>query len=145
MSIKPGEVLDTLTASDPPTLIGSFPTKTAANFRYSAKSGYLVFSDYVWPDGNLSTVQEQDKNWEDRGNTAYVYDTTYERHWDTWVGRKRPALFSVKVVQDSNRKWVLGKDFYSPLRGTGHVCVLFIPIGLVNGYLAMSCRTFWRN
>jgi dipeptidyl aminopeptidase/acylaminoacyl peptidase len=122
LSIRSGEVLDTLTASDPPTLIGSFPTKTAANFRYSLKSGYLVFSDCVWSDGNLSTVQEQDKNWEDRGNTAYVYDTTYERHWDTWVGKKRPALFSVKLVQDPDRKWIFGNDFHSPLRGTGHQC-----------------------
>jgi len=113
---------DTLTVSGSPALIGTFPTKTPTNFRYDQDSGYLVFSDYVWPDGNLLTVQEQDKHWENRGNTAYVYDATYVRHWDTWLGNKRAALFSIRVVQDPDRKFTFGPEFYSPLRGTGHQC-----------------------
>ncbi|KAF8636022.1 hypothetical protein AX15_000182 [Amanita polypyramis BW_CC] len=115
---QPGGTLAVATS----TLIGKFPTKTATNFRYSPKTGYLVFSDYVWPDGNLSTVQEQDAKWEKRGNTAYVYDTTYVRHWDTWVGKKRPALFSVRLFRDPDRKWVYGDEYHSPLKGTGHYC-----------------------
>ncbi len=63
-----------------PTLIGEFPTSSATNFRYTGRSGYLVFSDYVFPDGDLKTAKEQDEAWENRGNTAYVYDETFERH-----------------------------------------------------------------
>lgn len=53
-------------------LIGKLPTTTATNFRFNAKSSRLVFSDKVYANGNLSTVNEQDKAWEERGNTAYV-------------------------------------------------------------------------
>ncbi|KAF8627426.1 hypothetical protein AX17_006241 [Amanita inopinata Kibby_2008] len=111
-----------LNATNPPNLIGTFPTKTASNFRFSPKAGYLIFSDYVWPDGNLTSVKEQDEKWKSRGNTAYVYDTTYVRHWDTWLGKKRPALFSVRLARDPDRRWIFGNEFASPLRGTGHQC-----------------------
>ena len=67
-------------ASVTPTLIGKFPTNSATNFRYTGRSGFLVFSDYVFPDGDLKTAKEQDEAWENRGNTAFVYDETFERH-----------------------------------------------------------------
>jgi hypothetical protein len=87
------------------------------------KAGYLIFSDYVWPDGNLSTVKVQDDKWDKRGNSAYVYDKPYVRHWDTWVGSKKPALFSIRLQRDPDRKWIFGGEYYTPLKGTGHVSV----------------------
>lgn len=113
-----------LSTSGASTLLGKIPTKTAANFRYSTNTGYLIFSDYAWPDGNLSTVKAQDDEWDNRGNSAYVYDATYVRHWDTWVGDKKPALFSVRLARDPDtRKWIYGDEYYSPLKGTGHVSI----------------------
>ena len=119
---NPGVLSTSLT----PLLIGKFPTKSATNFRYSAGSGYLVFSAYVYSDGNLTAVKDHDKAWETRGNSAFVYDTTYERHWDTWVGPKKNSLFSVRLVQDPDRQWVFGEQFVNLLAGTKHVS-LFRP------------------
>ncbi|KAG5638713.1 hypothetical protein H0H81_010695 [Sphagnurus paluster] len=109
-----------LTASEPPVLIATLPNKSATNFRYSATTGHLVFSDYVYPDGNLASVKQGDEVWDARGNTAYVYDKTYVRHWDTWVGQKKPSLFSVSLTQDPDRKWVFGEHFTNLLQGTKH-------------------------
>ncbi|KAJ3752681.1 hypothetical protein EV360DRAFT_54805 [Lentinula raphanica] len=107
--------------SKAPVLLGSFPTTSASNFRYST-AGYLVFSDSVYPDGNLTTVKEQDEAWENRGNSALVYDHTYERHWDHWVGPKTQSLFSVRLVQDPDHKWTFGSEFVNLLAGTEHSC-----------------------
>jgi hypothetical protein len=108
-----------------PVLIGSIPSKSARNFRYNPTTGNLVFSAEVYPDGNLTTVAEQDKEWEGRGNSAYVYDTTYVRHWDVWQGKKGPQLFSVKISQGLDGLWKTSEGFNNPLQGTKHVCVLF--------------------
>ncbi|KAG6857145.1 hypothetical protein H0H87_008715 [Tephrocybe sp. NHM501043] len=110
-------ILETI---DIPVLIAKLPNKSATNFRYSTTSGLLVFSDYVYADGNLTSVAEQDDAYEARGNSAYVYDTTYERHWDTWVGPKKSSLFSVPWYQDPDRKWVFGGEFTNLLQGTKH-------------------------
>ena len=104
-----------------PLLIGKFPTKSATNFRYVLDSGYLVFSDKVYSDGNLTAVKEHDEAWESRGDTALVYDQTYVRHWDTWAGKKNTALFSVRLHQDANGDWIFGEQFMNLLEGTGHV------------------------
>jgi hypothetical protein len=112
-----------LSSPEPLTFIGKFPTKAATNFRYSAISGYLVFSAYVYSDGNLTAVKDHDEAWESRGNSAFVYDTTYERHWDTWVGKKKSSLFSVRLFQDPDRKWVFGTHFVNLLQGTDHVSI----------------------
>ncbi|KAF5382775.1 hypothetical protein D9615_002913 [Tricholomella constricta] len=109
-----------LATSEPPVLIVRLPNKSATNFRYSVTAGHLVFSDYVYADGNLTSVKEQDEAWDARGNTAYVYDTTYVRHWDTWVGNKKQVLFSVPLVQDPDRKWVFKERFTNLLQGTKH-------------------------
>uniref|UniRef100_A0A8H8CEI2 Dipeptidyl-peptidase V n=1 Tax=Psilocybe cubensis TaxID=181762 RepID=A0A8H8CEI2_PSICU len=103
-----------------PVLIGTIPSKTASNFKYNSQTGNLVFSAYVYPDGNLSTVAEQDKAWEERGNSAYVYDDTYVRHWDEWQGKKGPQLFSVQLQKGADGVWSLNDDFKSPLQGTKH-------------------------
>ena len=107
--------------SDPPALLGKFPTASPSNFRYAAKAGVLVFSDNVYEDGDLNKVPENDDKWQDRGNTALVYDDTYERHWDTWTGPKRPSLFTVKLFKDAGKHWRFGGEFYNVLHGTGHV------------------------
>ena len=107
-----------------PVLVGAIPSDSAANFRYNVDTRTLVFSAYVYPDGNLSTVKEKDKQWEGRGNSAYVYDTTYVRHWDVWQGNKGPQLFSINLSQDENGAWKLRDNvFNSPLKGTKHVCI----------------------
>lgn len=102
-------------------MIGTIPSKTAANFRYNQHTGNLIFSAAVYNDGNLSTVADQDKQWESRGNTALVYDETYERHWDTWTGKKGSQLFSVPLSQGKDGLWQVGDSVKSPLQGTKHV------------------------
>ncbi|KAG6842004.1 hypothetical protein C0991_004495 [Blastosporella zonata] len=109
-----------LQTANAPVLIAKLPNKSATNFRYSTISSHLVFSDYVYPDGNLTSVAKQDEAYESRGNSAYVYDTTYERHWDTWVGPKKASLFSVPLFQDPDRKWIFGDQFTNLLQGTKH-------------------------
>lgn len=83
-----------------------------------------MFSAYVYPDGNLTAVKEKDKEWEERGNSAYVYDSTYVRHWDVWQGKKGRQLFSVHISQSEGGVWKLSdNNIHSPLKGTKHVCI----------------------
>ncbi|KAF7985586.1 hypothetical protein HWV62_3875 [Athelia sp. TMB] len=107
-------------APGPPVLIATFPTATPTNFKYAAGSGKLVFSDYVYPDGNLTTVKAHDDEWETRGNSALVYDSGYERHWDTWVLPKKPSLFSVPLTLTEDRQWSLVEEFTNILADTKH-------------------------
>ena len=101
--------------------LGKFPTDSVTNFRYAAKPGVLVFSEFVHADGDLKKVKENDDAWENRGHTAFVYDDTFERHWDTWAGPKVASLFSVKLAKGADGKWALGTDFVNLLKGTGLV------------------------
>lgn len=110
-----------LSVPETPVLVGKFPTSSASNFKYSAKAGVLVFSDYVHTDGDLKNVKKHDEDWENRGYTAYVFDDTYERQWDTWVGPKRSSLFSVTLSQSPEKAWALGSEYINLLKGTGHV------------------------
>ncbi len=80
-----------------------------------------MFSDNVFPDGDINAVKKHDEEWENRGDNAYVYDDTFERQWDTWVGPKRSSLFTVTLVKGPDGKWILGNEFVNPLNGTGHV------------------------
>ncbi|KAJ8080473.1 Dipeptidyl-peptidase 5 [Marasmius tenuissimus] len=107
-------------STESPKLVGTFPTDSATNFRYSTLGRRLVFSDYVYSDGKLENVKENDKAYEERGNTAMVYDTTYERHWDTWTGPKSQSLFSVKLWEDPAHEWHFSSEFTNLLEGTGH-------------------------
>ena len=109
-----------LSTVDSRVLAGTFPTLTATNFRYSSTSGYLVFSDYVYSDGNLTAVKEKDDEWENRGTTALVYDSGFPRHWDHWIGPKRSSLFTVRLAKNADGNWELGTEFVNPLTGTGH-------------------------
>lgn len=132
-----------------PVLVGTIPSNSAANFRYNAKSRNLVFSAYVYPDGNLTTVKEQDKEWGERGNSAYVYDTTYVRHWDAWQGNKGQQLFSIRLHQGKGGVWQISDNgFNSPLKGTKHVCVHPCSYAILSVYMILIVypgRAFRRN
>ncbi|KAG2139739.1 alpha beta-hydrolase [Suillus clintonianus] len=104
--------------SDTSSLVGSFPITTASAFRYSPSAQRLVFSAYVYPDGLLETVKEQDTAYENRGNSALVYDQTFERQWGTWVSPKSKALIGVSLA-NIGAKWVLGEAYVNALKGTG--------------------------
>ncbi|KAI5123133.1 hypothetical protein M0805_000836 [Coniferiporia weirii] len=111
----------TLRAPESPVLAGAFPAGVIpANFKYASGATRLVFSAYVYADGDLATVKEQNEAYEARGNTALVYDETYERHWDTWTGPKRSKLFTVQLAKGKNGKWALGDEFAAPLRDYKH-------------------------
>ena len=69
------------TTSGPPALLGKFPTASPSSFRYAAELGVLVFLDNVYEDGDLIKVPGNDERWQDRGDTALVYDDACERHW----------------------------------------------------------------
>jgi hypothetical protein len=104
-----------------PTLIGGLPKGASANnFRYSSDGGILVFSAPVFSDYDLATVAEQDKAHEERGTSAYVFDDTYVRHWDTWRGPKKSRLFSV-ALEKNKGQWKLGSEYFRPLLNTDHV------------------------
>ena len=69
-----------ITLNTSAAFIGKFPTASATNFIYQARAGKLVFSDQVYEDGDINAAKANDEAWENRGNTALVYDETYERH-----------------------------------------------------------------
>ncbi|KAG8785786.1 hypothetical protein FRC12_017181 [Ceratobasidium sp. 428] len=100
-----------------PVHVGTLPNVPLSNFKFS-KSGALVFSAYVYDDFNLSSVREQDEKWENRGNSALVYDANYVRHWDEYRSPKHQALFSVDLAKVEG-KWVLGGEVFS-LQLDGH-------------------------
>ncbi|KAF9454685.1 hypothetical protein P691DRAFT_189906 [Macrolepiota fuliginosa MF-IS2] len=108
-----------LRVSDP-IPIGTIPSKTATNFKYNPASRHLVFSDSVYDDRNLTSTKEQDDAWDNRGNSAFVYDSAFVRHWDTWVGQKKSTLFSVRLQLNPDRVWFMDDEFRSPLQGTLH-------------------------
>ncbi|KIY45662.1 alpha/beta-hydrolase [Fistulina hepatica ATCC 64428] len=109
-----------ISAPQPPTRLGSFPGSTASNFRYVAPAKTLVFSAYVHPDGDLSAVPEHDTAWGNRGTSALVYDHTFMRHWDHWVGPTTASLFSVPLYREADGKWTFIEQFTNLLQGTGH-------------------------
>ena len=111
-----------LSTPENPIFIGKFPTATPTNFKYNPEADTLLFSDFVFADGDLKAVKKHDEEWANRGDSAYVYDNGLERYWDTWAGPKKRSLFTVSLKKRSDGKWTLGSEFPSPLNGTGHVC-----------------------
>ncbi|CAG7853281.1 Dipeptidyl-peptidase 5; AltName: Full=Dipeptidyl-peptidase V; Short=DPP V; Short=DppV; Flags: Precursor [Serendipita indica DSM 11827] len=100
--------------------IGSLPKGISAdNFQFTKKGHLLVFSALVYPDYDLETVAKQDEEYEARGTTAYVFDDTFVRHWDTWRGPKKSRLFGVTLSKEKET-WRLGKNFYRPLLESEH-------------------------
>jgi hypothetical protein len=105
-----------------PSLLGHFPPAVKpGNVQYSAKASILVFTADVYADGDLDTVHKQDVAYEKRGNSAKVYDTTYVRHWDEWIGLKKSSIFTVAVKKAVDGRWSMGNKYGAPLKGTNHV------------------------
>ncbi|KAF7422399.1 hypothetical protein PC9H_010555 [Pleurotus ostreatus] len=117
---KADDFAGVLRTESAPILLGSIPTTSASNFRYTLVPGILVFSDYVYANGNLSDSRRLDEAWENRGTSALVYDATFERHWDTWVTPKKLSLFSVRLFKDPDHKWNFDGTFINLLKGTSH-------------------------
>ncbi|KAI0801943.1 hypothetical protein BC629DRAFT_1591605 [Irpex lacteus] len=111
---------ESIATPDSPLLIGKFPTDSAGNFIFNGKSDFLVFSDNVHEDGDIRAVKKHDEEWENRGDSAFVYEETFDRQWDAWVGPKKSALFSVELTKGPGGKWVLGEEYVNLLEGTGH-------------------------
>lgn len=128
---------EVLKTPDSPVLIGKFPTDSVSNFKFSAKSGYLVFSENVFEDGDINTVKQQDKEWENRGDTALIYDDTFERQWDAWVGPKRSTLFTVALNKGPDDKWLLGTEYVNLLKGSNTVSHT-VPCRLLQQLLNLS-------
>ncbi|KZV95473.1 alpha/beta-hydrolase [Exidia glandulosa HHB12029] len=103
-----------------PYVVGTFPDVDVGNFKKSPDGSWLVFSADVYPDRDLNTVKQQDKEWKDRGSSALVYEETFVRHWDTFRTPKSPSLFSVRVTKSDDGKFVLGDKFNSVLKDTNH-------------------------
>ena len=107
-----------------PTTIGALPKSASAdNFVYSQDAGVLVFSAAMYDDYDIHAVESHDVAYAERGSTAYVFDETFVRHWDTWQGPKKNRLFSVDLIKTDDGSWNLGDTFYQPLLHTTHVSV----------------------
>ncbi|KAG8933244.1 hypothetical protein FRC01_010233 [Tulasnella sp. 417] len=120
-----------------PYFVGSFPAGSGpTNFKFTGSKKVhaspdqkddlqhiLVFSANVYPDYDLNTVKEQDEKWENRGNSALVYDELFVRHWDRYVSDKKSRLFSVELNwknDDLGGTWTLGTDYFKVLEHTEH-------------------------
>lgn len=77
----------------------------------------------MYDDFDLANVLGHDEAWNNRGNSALVYESTFMRCVDTWRTPKRSSLFSV-TLQKTSAGWQLGNTYRAPLKGTGHVRVL---------------------
>jgi hypothetical protein len=107
---------------EPSIKIGSFPSTTKLeNFKYSDKASILVFTAATFDDFSLRTVKRLNKEYEDRGDSAMVFDKLFVRHWDTWMGPTKASLFAIDLSRNSEGKWSLGQEAWSLQKGTGHV------------------------
>jgi len=105
-----------------PKIIGALPKSASAdNFLYSQEAGILVFSAAVYEDYDVHTVNSHDEVHAARGTSAYVFDETFVRHWDTWRGPKKNRVFSVDLTKSDDGTWKLGDTYYRPLLHTTHV------------------------
>lgn len=112
---------NSLTVSAPKIICALPKGASADNFSYSQEAGILVFSAAVYDDHDIHAVNSHDEAHAARGTSAYVFDETFVRHWDTWRGPKKNRLFSVDLTKSDNGSWHLGDTFHRPLLHTPHV------------------------
>lgn len=132
-----------LSISSPKTLL-TFPT-AVGDLQYEPTSRTLAFTAFVWPDGNLHTVAEQDAAYAARGDEALVYDSLFvgvccgsirrtvtelpplvplqARHWDTWRDPKSSQIFLTtldRAVREDGEEesFVAGGKFQAPVNST---------------------------
>ncbi|KAI0028452.1 alpha/beta-hydrolase [Vararia minispora EC-137] len=106
---------------EPGELIGTLPTDSASNFQFSPAAQALVFSDYVYPDGDLSKTVENERAWMERKDTALMFDgSTFTRIMDKYTSPRRPSLFTMRVTVDWDGRWRLVDEYINLLADTGH-------------------------
>ncbi|WVQ67366.1 uncharacterized protein L199_005562 [Kwoniella botswanensis] len=93
--------------------------------QFEPKSGSLAFSGQVWKEsGDFNQTSRYDKSWDERGDSAWVYDELFVRHWDEWrVPGKVWTLGAIKLSHDSG-VWQAdhhgkGAKFVNLLKDTG--------------------------
>ncbi|WWC89079.1 uncharacterized protein L201_003997 [Kwoniella dendrophila CBS 6074] len=74
--------------------------------QFESKSGNLAFSGQIWKDsGKFEETHKYDEKYENRGNSALVYDELFVRHWDQWrISGKVWTLGLVKLTK-KNEIW----------------------------------------
>ena len=69
-------------------------TYSISNLKAHPETLSLLFTAEVYPDGDLKTADQKDK--EVKTHTGVVYDKLFTRHWDTWISpMKRTNLFKI--------------------------------------------------
>ena len=94
----------------------SFPT-SIGNLKYNF-AGKLVFSAEVYPDGDLATVEAQDKAIADSGTSGVVYDSLFVRHWDAWKTEKKQKLFVIQLKHVKGAWTKVDDVMLAPLNAT---------------------------
>jgi len=80
------------------------------NLKWSS-SGKMAFSARIYDvcaknSDPFACTSQQDKDFAARGNSGYIYESLYVRHWDVWQDGKQPHIFFVVPVQ-SQGVWKL--------------------------------------
>ncbi|KAG8944016.1 hypothetical protein FRC04_002405, partial [Tulasnella sp. 424] len=102
-----------------PYLMGSFPIGSGpTNFKFTGSKKV-----HASPNQKDDLQHILDEKWENRGNSALVYDELFVRHWDEYATDKKTRLFSVELnwKDDSlGGTWTLGTDYFKVLEHTEH-------------------------
>ncbi|WWC61924.1 uncharacterized protein I303_104510 [Kwoniella dejecticola CBS 10117] len=116
---------------------------------FEPKSGTLAFSGQVWESSDaFDDTEKYDKKWEDRGDSALVYDDLFVRHWDEWRTPGKVWTIGVTSLVTKGGLWESvatggGHTFVNLLKDTGLYSQMD-PIGsfsLTSSYLAAAIKT----
>ncbi|WVN87657.1 uncharacterized protein L203_102842 [Cryptococcus depauperatus CBS 7841] len=101
------------------------PGVNPTSLKFEPISRTLAFTGQVWEDGSFENTEMHDKVYEDRRDSAQVYDDLMVRHWDTW--RVTGKVWTLGIVQIGKFKtnWAKVENregaFVNVLNGTGLV------------------------